>query len=351
MEWISTSQTGESALLPKISISTITTTLKFNCKFDLVKIYKYVKLDANNIIGFKCNGWVRIKLKDKIVLLAPAPPDENDKNNDSDEEEEENIVSSKKTKVKKIPSHYNELKGVYNNLKIKRSKHRFFNQATAYIKLSADRYINVKIFKNGSLQMTGIKKTQECNIIINKLLDHIINPINSNTIVPYPAEVMLPEFMQTPEPANTMIHFLEMLPVTSPVTPVTLDNLKVTDFNIRMINSNCKVPFKINRDILFQLLKKDKVKCRYDPNSHACVNIRHDINATDKVSIFVFQSGSIIITGGKTISDINKGYHYIMGIISKHYESIKKKDLDEYINSLSVDNNEENKNIVNLSNA
>lgn len=346
MEWVSTTQTGESALLPQISISTITTTLKFNCKFYLHTIYKYVKLDANNIIGFKCNGWVRIKLGDKIVFLPPAVSD-----SDSDNEENEVIpepVIITKQKTKKIPSHYNEIKGHYNNLKIKRSKNRFFNQVTAYIKLSADRYINVKIFKNGSLQMTGIKKTVECNIIINKLLNEILKPINSNDIPALPAGTIVPDFMQLTIEPNTNLPFIEL---TSDIEKaiIEMEDLKVTDFNIRMINSNCKVPFKINRDILFQLLKKDKIKCRYDPNSHACVNIRYDITTSDKVSIFVFQSGSIIITGGKTIVDINKGYHYIMGIISKHYEAIKKKDLDDYINSL--DDNEENNNIINLSNA
>jgi len=347
MEWVNNTQTGESALLPQISISTITTTLKFNCKFNLHAIYKYVKLDSNNIIGFKCNGWVRIKLGDKIVLLPPAiSASESDSEEETNTLTNNNIVSTKPVKVKKIPSHYNEIKGFYNNLKIKRSKNRFFNQVTAYIKLSGDRYINVKIFKNGSLQMTGIKKTQECNIIINKLLNEIINPINTNSIVPYPANTILPDFMQIAEQPNTLLHFLEVTGATS--NSVFLSDLKITDFNIRMINSNCKVPFKINRDILFQLLKKEKIKCRYDPNSHACVNIRYDINANDKVSIFVFQSGSIIITGGKTIIDINKGYNYIMEIISKHYETIKKKDLDNYINSLD-DDDDENKNIISLS--
>ena len=152
MEWISSNQTGESALLPQISISTITTTLKFNCKFDLHKIYKYVKLDSNNIIGFKCNGWVRIKLGDKIVLLPPAV---SDSDSDDDDDEDDVPVPLSTEKKKKIPSHYNEIKGFYNNLKIKRSKHRFFNQVTAYIKLTSDRYINVKIFK----------KMIKCNII------------------------------------------------------------------------------------------------------------------------------------------------------------------------------------------
>ena len=184
--------------------------------------------------------------------------------------------------------------------------------------------------------MTGIKKINECNIIIDKLFSKILNPINTNTIVTDNTNTLLPEFINTPIVPNTMITFIEK----------TAD-IKVTEFNIRMINSNCRVPFKINRDILFQILKAEKIKCRYDPNSHACVNIRHYINDNDNVSIFIFQSGSIIITGGKTISDINNGYHYIMNIISKHYEAIKKKDLDEYINSLD-DSSEENKNITNL---
>ena len=324
MEWINSSHMGETTLIPQISISTITTTLKLNCTFNLVDIYKCVKLDANKIIGFKCNGWVKIKLGENIVYLPPAPKDD-------DEESDKSVIESTKP-VKKLSSHYNEIKSYYNNLKIKRSQYRFFNQVTAYIKLGTDRYINVKIFKNGSLQMTGIKKISECNIIIDKLLNEIKNSVNSNSLsAAVTTGVLLPEFITKTYPANTVIKLINKGD----------EDLKVLTFSIRMINSNCKVPFKINRDALFQLLKADKIKCRYDPNSHACVNIRHDINETDNVSIFVFQSGSIIITGGKTIGDINKGYHYIMNIISKHYETIKKKDLDEYIDSLKINDTDE----------
>jgi len=342
IEWINSTHTAETALIPQISISTITTTLKLNCTFNLVDIFKCVKLDANKIIGFKCNGWVKIKLGQNIAYLPPAA--NNEGSDDSDEEEKEVVISTKK--VKKLPSHYNEIKSFYNNLKIKRSKHKFFNQVTAYIKLGTDRYINVKIFKNGSLQMTGIKKISECNNIINLLLDEIKVPINSNTLLALPTGVLLPEFITAKYEVNKMIELIKKT-----------EDLKVSSFSIRMINSNCKVPFKINRDALFQILKTEKIKCRYDPNSHACVNIRHDITENDKVSIFVFQSGSIIITGGKTISDINSGYHYIMNLISKHYEVIKKKDLDEYIHSLKNkkdeeddeddEDNQENQNIIN----
>ena len=167
MEWVNSTHTGEVTILPQISISTITTTLKLNCKFNLINIFRFVKLDSNNIIGFKCNGWVRIKLGDNIVFL---PTNTQNNSDDESDDEEEEIVINTKNKPKKLPSHYNEIKGFYKNLKIKRSKHRFFNQVTVYIKLDTDRYINVKIFKNGSLQMTGIKKISECNIIINRIL-------------------------------------------------------------------------------------------------------------------------------------------------------------------------------------
>jgi len=125
MEWINSTHTNEVAVLPQISISTITTTLKFNCKFNLVNIYRHVKLNSNDIIGFKCNGWVRIILGDNISFLPPAPTDENSESDDEDETE-----TAKKTKKKKLPSHYNELKSYYTNLKIKRSKFKFFNQVT-----------------------------------------------------------------------------------------------------------------------------------------------------------------------------------------------------------------------------
>ena len=340
MNWINSSHINEVTVLPQISISTITTTMKLNCKFNLLDIYKYIKLDEN-IIGLKFNGWVRIKLGNNIAYLPPAPKDSEIENS---EETDENTITTEvnnktKKKTKKLSSHYNEIKSFYTNLKIKRSKFKFFNQVTAYVKLGTDRYINLKIFKNGSLQMTGIKQISECNTIIDKLFAGILTPINTNTLTTNTnTNTLLPDFINTPIVPNTIITFVEKT-----------EDIKVTEFNIRMINSNCRVPFKINRDALFQLLKTEKIKCRYDPNSHACVNIRHDINTNDTVSIFVFQSGSIIITGGKTISDINSGYHYIMNIISKHYEAIKKKDLDEYINSLD-DTSEENKNIISLSN-
>ena len=61
----------------------------------------------------------------------------------------------------------------------------------------------------------------------------------------------------------------------------------------------------MNRNNLFNILIEKKIPRRYEPGIHECVNIKYNIkngkeNGDDHlVSIFVFQSGNIIITGAK----------------------------------------------------
>jgi TATA-box binding protein (TBP) (component of TFIID and TFIIIB) len=59
------------------------------------------------------------------------------------------------------------------SIKKRKNKRPFFNQATMIVKLDPLKKINVKIFSNGKIQMTGVKKESDCrlalNIIIQKL--------------------------------------------------------------------------------------------------------------------------------------------------------------------------------------
>ena len=47
------------------------------------------------------------------------------------------------------------------NSSLKKNNRPFFNQATIIVKLDPLRKINVKIFSNGKIQMTGVKKVEE----------------------------------------------------------------------------------------------------------------------------------------------------------------------------------------------
>jgi len=91
----------------------------------------------------------------------------------------------------------------------------------------------------------------------------------------------------------------------------------------------------INRESLYNILLSNKINCRYEPCIHACVNIKFQIeneynpntDANKIVSIFVFQSGNIIITGARNKNQICKSYEYINTILQNNYNNIVKKDL------------------------
>lgn len=238
-----------------MSISTISVTGKINCKMVLENIDKYINLSDDGILSVKYNGKIRPK----------------------------QLKSRKKKEVR-----------------------CFENQLTMEVRVHGDKKINVKIFKNGSFQMTGCKSIKDCNTVLNRLICKLKNTY----------AIIDPETDQIVDKC-----FME---------DISSEGIKVNGFKIDMINSNFRVPYSVNREVLYNILLEQKINCRYEPCIHACVNIKYPIvnDPNNKVvSIFVFQSGNIIITGARTREQINSSYNYIMDILTKHHDRIVKKDL------------------------
>lgn len=206
--------------------------------------------------------------------------------------------------------------GKIRSLEKKKSKSRkkvdtrcFENQLTMEVRVSGSKKINVKTFKNGSFQMTGCKSIVDCNIVLNKLINRLQTTIaiieqteNGNKIIDKP-------FIDNISEGN---------------------EIKVLTFKIDMINSNFSVNYLINRESLYNILLNKNINCRYEPCIHACVNIKYAIpnDPNNKVvSIFVFQSGNIIITGARNKEQITNAYSYITNILNQNYQNIVKKDL------------------------
>ena len=111
------------------------------------------------------------------------------------------------------------------------------------------------------------------------------------------------------------------------------DIITVKDFKIDMINSNYQVSMQIDRDKLYNLLIKKKIKSSYEPCIRACVIIKYiplvENIEQKEVSVFVFQKGNIIITGARSQSHILSAYTYINEILLTHKDEIIKKDEKE----------------------
>ncbi len=259
--------------LPKgVSISTMCCSAKLGCDVLTDNIQKYMTLNENDILTVKVNN------DDKRSLL-------------------ETKVKSKKKKVT-----------------VKKTKQqKFYNQITIVMRIyegesediNSEKKINVKIFKNGSIQMSGCKRIEEVNKVINKLI-----------------EKLKEKKMKMTEDGVSEICFID--------DPTKIN---VHDFKIDMINSNYRVNLQIDRSKFYNLLLKKKVSASYEKCIRACVIIKYcpkEENPLEKeISIFVFQKGNIIITGAKSRKHISSAYQYLNKIILEHVEEISKKNEKE----------------------
>jgi len=253
-----------------ISISTMCGKCKLGSNLDLDNIKKYLDLSTEDILTVKMS-------KNDMRTLIP--------------------VKIKKRRTKR---------------KAKVNNNPFYNQITVvirvfegnYVDLNDEYKINVKLFRNGSVQISGLTNIDYTNRALNKLLICLkeIKAIkNCNGIVEIP-------FISEP------------------------DKLGVYDFNVYMINSNYKVNMMIDRNKLFNLLLRKRIKASYEKCIRACVIIKYvpvnDNTEEKEVSIFVFEKGNIIITGARNYSHIIDSYNYVNGILIEHVDDIIKIDDD-----------------------
>lgn len=256
-----------------VKISTMCASCKLNTLINITNIEKYMLLNHNDILCVKIN-------KDKMRTLIPE-----------------------KKKNKRTEININ-------------TTNHFYNQITVIVRINEgpvsdillEPKINLKLFKNGSVQMSGCKNIKDINTVLNKLLfrlKQIKAKVENNKIVEK--------------------KFVE-----------DIDSLTVTNFKVDMINSNYKVNMLIDRTKLYLLLTKKKIKSFFEPCNRACVIIKHTPNIDNpdskEISIFVFQKGNIIITGAKNKNHIISAFDYINNIFLTHYEEIiKNTEEDETI--------------------
>lgn len=202
----------------------------------------------------------------------------------------------------------------------------FFNSITLNMFINHG-YVNLKLFDNGQIQMTGVNNED----VGKKCIDKTISLLNSNKSV-IDKEIVL------------------------------------SNYKIALINSDYDCGFSIQRDVLYDLLLNDiKLSVTYEPENYPGVKIQYFWNNTKtgicnckvkcvgkgnndmnckKVTISVFQSGKIIITGAKSLEKLHDAYNFannilynnIFKIIKKYYIKlnikpdimIKKKKISNY---------------------
>jgi TATA-box binding protein (TBP) (component of TFIID and TFIIIB) len=197
--------------------------------------------------------------------------------------------------------------------KVKTTCNPFYNQITVVIRINegpitnihTEPKINLKLFKNGSIQISGLKNIEFANRALNKLV------------------ACLSVVKAKIEPDNSIIEYTYV---------ENIQKLTIKDFEIYMINSNYMVNIMIDRAKLYGLLLMKKIKASYEKCVRACVNIKYvpttHNNEEKDVSVFIFEKGNIIITGARNFHHVVSTYNYINDILLNHVDDIIKKDED-----------------------
>ncbi len=227
------------------------------------------------------------------------------------------------------------------NRRRKKPSKRFDNQLTIVYKKNDITSINIKVFRNGNVQMTGVKNINEGSEMVDLLIDIIKN-----------------------------IHTIKNDVVSN------IDDLKNSKYKIGLINTDFKIGFEIKRDNLFKVMINDfnnitsyepciypGVKIQYFWNSENVIGERDGVCRCEnkcflkkksgtgfgrdnckKITLACFQSGAIIITGSQKTDQIEECYSFINKVLYENVDKIIKKQMtmqdengiEQLVNNLSV---------------
>jgi len=172
--------------------------------------------------------------------------------------------------------------------------------------------IAAKVFPNGSIQIPGCRTFDAVNKV-PEILYGIIQEI-ANSI-----------------PGKTVIK--------------DIDNFKLRDVRIVMINSNFKFHGAILQESIKNIINEDQSgiwrMASFQPERHSGVNIRYlskrcreiwenaeklPLKLDGQVSIFIFRSGKSTIAGAKNTTDLAEAYEAIVDIVRRNKDQIIYKE-------------------------
>lgn len=153
-------------------------------------------------------------------------------------------------------------------------KNSFYNQLTIRVRDRSGKRA-VKVFVNGVLHLTGCKSVRDAVAVADA--------------------------------------------VCATIEAATCRIVDIADLRVCMINSNFSTGHRLR---LLEVKRAVGTECSYDPEGYPAAKFKHG-----KVSIFVFATGKVIVTGGKTFADILEGYKFVTTFIDERIDALRARPL------------------------
>ena len=262
-----------------ISIFTLPITASFNNTINVENIFSYYPLSEHNIVTIKSTAGIR-------TLYVT-----------------ENMIKSE-------------------------DETDFMNQITVVMNIFTDetktvtKFVNIKLFKNGSIQVSGLKSIFQCNYTINKLFNLLKGEF----------------YIYTKPDKDKGRKFYEHSCKKRAITFLTdYENMWLYQPTISTINVTYKYATKINQEQFFLKMKELQlhkiivadviILLQTDINSPVSMWLNSIVDKKRYLTIALFESGSISIMACKCREDILYAFKFIIDILTEYGEYVSKKDI------------------------
>jgi len=227
--------------------------------------------------------------------------------------------------------------------KNKKENENFYNSCSIIVKGEKERKcVNVKLFNNGQITLTGAKHEKDgllaCEYLLNELksfenvFDDVENDVIKNSCISNFKITMINSDFNT----NFKIDLLKLLDILNSMekdrfikfNPAVYRGLMIGFFwneNKKNQDGCCNCPVKCTG-------KKKKVKGK-------------EVVCCKKITISIFKSGSVIITGGYLKEQIDDAYRFINNLFKEHYHNIIKLSILDFIDEGDDEGDNEDENI------
>jgi hypothetical protein len=211
-------------------------------------------------------------------------------------------------------------------------RRKFGDQVSFYMWLATGHTAHVKLFENGNLHMTGLRRVEEGHAIQQSVAAEIRRIAAENDV----------HVLVDPDAAG----------------------LGASDqFVIRMINCDFSIPFHVRRRELHQLLSVDPYNtvCMFQPGTYPGVKLEYywssavdskrdgvcrctklrvhrrrvtamtnhphpDVECNcKKVTVAVFESGRVLITGANDFNQVDEAYAFITSVMAAHANDLQRR--------------------------
>jgi hypothetical protein len=200
----------------------------------------------------------------------------------------------------------------------------FFNQDTLVVRREVSplywKEINVKVFKNGGVQMTGIRSSEMAQATITWLLEHLLTTC---------AEI--PIFEGTPHVHKFQVHLINSdFSIGAPIRRDALHTLLTHTYHLP-----CLYETTVYQGVKTKYFFNDAPGSAGSPGRCTCPTLCEGngtgsgVNQCKKITISPFQTGQVIIQASGlpdgSMRHIDAAMHFIQSIFERHASDVIRK--------------------------